>query len=367
MKKAPSILVIDDEPDNFDVVESFLNNLNCQLHYAARGKTALEMLEVFRPDVILLDLMMPELNGLEVCRIIKQDSRWKSVPIIMITALTSKEDMAACLDAGASDFLSKPVNGVELRARVKSMIRMKQQYDDLESLLQTREDMVRMIVHDLRNPLTTIMLSSSMLDDANLSIERKKEKIERLTRSSHRLQSLIDSLLLMAKIEAGKMVLKYTSTNLNQMCLALAEDFEAIAAQKNLEIIVQLPEDSQSNLESPQVNVDISIFRRILDNLLSNSIKFSPSNNQIIISVEYPESGGANISVADRGIGTTDEMKLVIFDKYEIGTPVQNTAQLGLGLAFCKLAIEAHGGSISVKNNEPQGSIFTIAIPQHNN
>lgn len=367
MKKAPSILVIDDEPDNFDVVESLLDNVNCQLSYASSGRIALEKLKVLQPDVILLDVMMPELNGIEVCRIIKQDSRWKSVPIIMITALTSKEDMALCLEAGASDFLSKPVNGVELRARVKSMIRMKQQYDDLESLLQTREDMVRMIVHDLRNPLTTIMLSSSLLGDPNLSETRRKEKVDRLTRSTHRLQSLIDSLLLMAKIESGKMVLKYTSTNLNRMCLALAEDFEAIAAQKNLEIIVQLPEDSHANPESQQVttniDVDISMFRRILDNLLSNSIKFSPSNNQIIVSVEYPESGGANISVADRGIGTTDEMKLVIFDKYEIGQPVQNTAQLGLGLAFCKLAIEAHGGSISVKNNEPQGSIFTIAIP----
>jgi signal transduction histidine kinase len=364
MKNAPSILVIDDEPDNFDVVESLLDNVNCQLSYASSGRIALTRLEVLQPDVILLDVMMPGLNGIEVCRIIKQDPRWKAVPIIMITALTSKQDMALCLEAGASDFLSKPVNGVELRARVKSMIRMKQQYDDLQSLLQTREDMVRMIVHDLRNPLSTIILSATLLGDPALSEVRKAEKIARLNRSTQRLQSLIDSLLLMAKLESGKMVLKYTSINLNQMCLALAEDFEAIAAQKNLEIIVQLPEDSH---ESSQVNVDVSMFRRILDNLLSNSIKFSPSNNQIIISVEYPESGGANISVADRGIGTTDEMKLVIFDKYEIGTPVQNTAQLGLGLAFCKLAIEAHGGSIFVKDNQPQGSIFTIAIPQHNN
>ena len=367
MKNAPSILVIDDEPDNFDVVESLLDKVNCQLSYASSGRIALERLEVLQPDVILLDVMMPGLNGIEVCRIIKQDPRWKSVPIIMITALTSKQDMALCLESGASDFLSKPVNGVELRARVKSMIRMKQQYDDLQSLLQTREDMVRMIVHDLRNPLSTIILSATFLGDPALSEVRKAERIARLNRSSQRLQSLIDSLLLMAKLESGKMVLKYTSINLNQMCLALAEDFEAIAAQKNLEIIVQLPEDSHANPESSQVNVDVSMFRRILDNLLSNSIKFSPSNNQIIVSVEYPESGGANISVIDRGIGTTDEMKLVIFDNYEIGTPVQNTAQLGLGLAFCKLAIEAHGGSISVKNNEPQGSIFTIAIPQHNN
>ncbi len=356
MKNYPSILIVDDEPNNFDVIEALLDNEDYDLNYASSGYKALERLEIFHPDVILLDVMMPELNGIDVCKKIKSNPQWKAIPIIMVTALTSKEDMAQCLDAGASDFLSKPVNGLELRARIKSMIRIKQQYDDLQSLLQMREDMVHMIVHDLRNPLTTILLSSELLSDPHLPESRKPEKIERITRSGHRLQSLIDSLLIMAKIEAGKMVLKYTSADLNKMCVSVVEDFEAIASQKKLELGLNLP-------ESKLVNIDLPVFRRILDNLLSNAIKFSPANSQITVSVKYPEIGGASISVADMGVGISDGKKSVIFEKYEIGTPIQSTAQLGLGLAFCKLAIEAHGGSITVQDNEPNGAIFTISIP----
>lgn len=357
MKDNSSILIVDDEPNNFDVIEALLDCENYDLNYASSGHKALERLEIFHPDVILLDVMMPELNGIEVCKKIKANPLWKSIPIIMVTALTSKEDMAQCLDAGASDFLSKPVNGLELRARIKSMIRIKQQYDDLQTLLQMREDMVHMIVHDLRNPLTTILLSADLLSDPALPEHRKPEKIERITRGGHRLQSLIDSLLLMAKIEAGKMVLKYTNADLNQICLSLVEDFEAIAIQKKLKLCLNLP------AEIKPVNIDLPVFRRILDNLLSNSIKFSPANSQIVISVEYPEIGGVNISVADMGVGINEDIKSMIFEKYEIGTLVPNTSQLGLGLAFCKLAIEAHGGNITVQNNEPKGSIFTISIP----
>ncbi|MBD2176582.1 hybrid sensor histidine kinase/response regulator [Pseudanabaena sp. FACHB-1998] len=360
MKMQPSILVVDDEPNNFDVIEALLDDDEYQLNYASSGLKAIERLDSLLPDVILLDVMMPELNGIDVCKKITQNPRWKMIPIIMVTALTAKEDMVACLAAGASDFLSKPVNGVELRARIKSMIRIKQQYDELETLMQSREDMVNMIVHDLRTPLTTILLSAELLNDPNMPEIRKPEKLERITRGGQRLQSLIDSLLMMAKLEAGKMVLKYTSTDLHQLCSSLITDFEVIAAQKKLSLSISLPE---VNEERPKVKVDVPIFRRILDNLLSNAIKFSPSNSSIQVILSYPESGGATISVADMGRGIDESMKSVIFEKYEIGAPVKNTSQLGLGLAFCKLAIEAHGGTIAAENNQPNGSIFTITIP----
>ncbi|MDY6902177.1 MAG: response regulator, partial [Cyanobacteriota bacterium] len=138
MKKA-SILVIDDEPDNFDVIETLLSlnlnkassreNYDYQLYYVANGEEAILSLDTFEPDIILLDVMMPGIDGIEVCGRIKAMSKWQSVPIIMVTALNSKEDLANCLKVGADDFISKPVNGVELRARVNSMLRIKHQYD----------------------------------------------------------------------------------------------------------------------------------------------------------------------------------------------------------------------------------------------
>ena len=127
-----SVLIIDDVADNFDVIESILSNQDYQLHYAANGQDAIANLDIFQPDLILLDVMMPIMDGYEVCERIKALSKWQAVPIIMVTALNSKEDIAKCLNAGANDFISKPLNSLEFKARVHSMLRIKEQHDRLE-------------------------------------------------------------------------------------------------------------------------------------------------------------------------------------------------------------------------------------------
>jgi diguanylate cyclase (GGDEF)-like protein len=147
----PSILVVDDEPDNFDVIETLLSNgedvdqdnQDYHLHYAANGRDAIAALDVFQPDLILLDVMMPEMDGIEVCKRIKAMPKWSPVPIIMVTALTAKKDLAQCLFAGADDFISKPVNRLEIMARVKSMIRIHQQYKQLAEFNTKLESMVQ--------------------------------------------------------------------------------------------------------------------------------------------------------------------------------------------------------------------------------
>lgn len=132
----PSILVIDDEPRNFDVIESLLSIQNYDLHYASTGKEALESLALMSIDLILLDVMMPEMDGIEVCYQIKAKPQWQSIPIIMVTASTAKEDLAQCLNVGADDFISKPVHSLELRARVHSMLRIKKQFDEIQMALK---------------------------------------------------------------------------------------------------------------------------------------------------------------------------------------------------------------------------------------
>jgi two-component system, sensor histidine kinase and response regulator len=149
-----SILIVDDEPDNFDVIEALLPSESYKLHYASCGEDAITSLEKFDPDVILLDVMMPGLNGVEVCRRIKLMSEWQAVPIIMVTALSSKEDLARCLAAGADDFVNKPVNGLELRARVNSMLRIKKQHDRIQSFSKLQ----RNNIHSLANNLNEIRL-----------------------------------------------------------------------------------------------------------------------------------------------------------------------------------------------------------------
>lgn len=359
MKLPASILVIDDEPDNFDVIETLLHDQGYQLNYAPTGQRALDRLDNFQPDVILLDVMMPDLDGIEVCQRIKGNPRWQAVPIIIVTALTAKEDLARCLEAGADDFISKPINGTELRARVSSMLRIKQQYDDLQGLLKLREDMVNMIVHDRRNPLASIILATDILHFPKLSPQKQQQKIEQIVSSTDQLQILIDSLLLMAKLESGKMVLNCTEVDLRTLCVSAVEDVKVIAAQKDLKLVSNLPETESF------ITVDAPIFRRVLDNLLSNAIKFSPTNSQILLNVEYLDWGGARVQVADFGPGVSQDLQQSIFEKYEIGKVMPQVSQIGLGLAFCKMAIEAHQGRILVEDNQPRGTIFTVFLQKN--
>jgi len=141
----PSILVIDDESDNFDVIETLLSNQDYHLEYIDNGYDALSSLDVLNPDLILLDVMMPGLDGIEVCQQIKARPEWQNIPVIMVTALAAKEDLARCLEAGADDFISKPVNRFELVARVKSMLRIKKQYDIIKKFSLHQRDSINIL------------------------------------------------------------------------------------------------------------------------------------------------------------------------------------------------------------------------------
>ncbi|MFN5854414.1 MAG: diguanylate cyclase domain-containing protein, partial [Pseudanabaenaceae cyanobacterium] len=164
-----SILIVDDEPDNFDVIETFLSDQEYELHYAASGQDGINILEDLKPDLILLDVMMPGMDGIEVCQRIKAIREWESLPIIIVTSLTSKKDLAECLNAGADDFITKPVNRLELRARVKSMLRIRHQYQELatfntrlESLVQERTAQLHQMI--FQDGLTQLPSRASFLE-----------------------------------------------------------------------------------------------------------------------------------------------------------------------------------------------------------
>ncbi len=389
-----SILVVDDEPRGFDVIEAQLYREGYNLTYASSGIEALSRLETIEPDVILLDVMMPQMDGIEVCRRLKSDANCKHIPIIMVTALSSKEDLARALDAGADDFLTKPVNGVELRARVRSMLRIKHQYDALQATLTLREDLSNMIVHDLRNPLTRIIASSSfLLDDSDLEAEDLRS-IELIASAGRQLNSMINDLLIQAKMQSGKMVLHRSAIDFNELITESLSEFKSVAQSKNIQLKSQLSETSS------KISVDANLIRRLIDNLLSNAYKFSPKGSTITIQVDYlerrvegtekeedlsgdtsrnisvknfspaslnssavlPVSEQATIRVADQGFGISEDLKQRIFDKYEVGKLIQGVSQLGLGLAFCKMVVEAHSGKIWVEDNQPRGSVFIVVL-----
>ncbi|WP_055074663.1 EAL domain-containing protein [Pseudanabaena sp. 'Roaring Creek'] len=186
----PSILVVDDEPDNFDVIEAHLSfseelgekSDNYQLHYAANGKHAIACLDAVEPDLILLDVMMPEMDGFEVCKCIKAMPQWRTVPIIMVTALTGKKDLAQCLFAGADDFISKPVNRLELSARVRSMIRIHQQYQQLavfntqlEAMVQQRTSQLQAMIFE--DALTKLPSRTWLIDQLSQRLRLEESSL----------------------------------------------------------------------------------------------------------------------------------------------------------------------------------------------
>nr|WP_225902680.1 hybrid sensor histidine kinase/response regulator [Pseudanabaena sp. PCC 6802] len=352
-----TLLVVDDEPDNFDVIDILLFKEGYQLYHVQSGQAALEFLNRQLPDVIILDVMMSEMDGLQVCKILKANPQWRHIPILIVTALVAKEDLARCLDAGADDFLSKPVNGLELRARVNSMLRIKQQYDAIQLALKLKEDMTSAIIHDLRNPMTNIQLACDLLAAANLP-DKPRKKVAQIATAIQRLRSLVDDILIVARIEAGKLSLNLSEVDLADMGAQVLADFEEIATDKRIQLVGNLPETGTC------LQLDANLVRRTIDNLLANAIKFSPPASQIKLQVDYPKFGAcqARIAVFDAGPGVSEAKRQVIFERYEVGTPIGGVPQIGLGLSFCKMVAEAHGGCIFVESNQPVGSIFTVEL-----
>lgn len=354
-----SILVVDDEEDGFEVIEGILIKENYALYYVRSGVEALQFLGHSTVDVILLDVMMPGMDGLEVCRQIKGNPKGNFIPIIMCTALSAKQDLANGLASGADDFISKPISAIELRARIRSMLRIKQQHDALQESLQVRDDMANMIVHDLRHPLAAIFLACEILNLLELPQpyrDRVVEKADQIMRSGQRLNSMINDLLLLAKMEAGQLMLHRESIDLYALGTLLLADMQPVAEALQITLAKDFPNSSVTIL------ADHVLIYRVVSNLLSNAIKFSPSGSSVILKIEAMSPPHAKIQVIDQGMGIKDEFKQTIFGKFVVGEVIDRAAQTGLGLTFCKMAIEAHNGTIRVEDNLPQGAIFTIEI-----
>ena len=228
-----------------------------------------------------------------------------------------------------------------------------------EETLELREDMSNMIVHDLRTPLTTITLAAGMINKYGDRVGQRAlivRKAGQILDSAKQLEKMIDNLLFMAKLESGKMLFNLIPTDLHHLGSGVIADFELIANARDIELRSELPNLGQT------IPVDATILRRIIDNLMSNAIKFSPVGGQVTLSLEYLPESHFRVKVTDTGTGISEAEKQKIFQKFEIGSLKKNVSQTGLGLAFCKMAVEAQGGTLAIADNHPQGVIFIIEI-----
>ncbi len=366
-----SILIVDDEPDNFDVIEALLPSENYELHYANCGEDAIASLEKFDPDVILLDVMMPGLNGIEVCKQIKLMSEWQAVPIIMVTALSGKEDLARCLAAGADDFVNKPVNGLELRARVNSMLRIKKQHDRIQSFSKLQ----RNNIHSLSNNLNEIRLDLAVgfpnefnpaLNIISDSIEHLRKNIEHLSladtlhilessdRSAQKLHKLIKKfwfyLQLILEIPGSQhqdiSIPKFIiEENLKQRFQGLPVPSDLVCEIEDAILAVSLDRTEcifnellDHVFDNCQANLHLTIYGQTIDNIFHLSISNCQENTI--------------------GSSTSEISKLIQFNPSE-----DEDRELPIGLKIVKKMIEIYDGIFLISSSSQEEISIYVTLP----
>lgn len=360
MSNRPHLLVVDDEEITRLSYAGLLSAENYRVDSVADGETALEQVRRNPPDAILLDLMMPGLDGLEVCRRIKGDPTLGFIPIVLITALTDPRQQFTAIEAGADDFLTKPVSGLELRTRVRSMLRIKKQYEDVHRLMKLREDLVHMIIHDMRSPMQMIEgLSEIMLRYGSLP-EQTTQDVASIQAHAARLRSFVDEILMIAKMEDDRIAVNRMPTDLHELLERSTRNWSTLLATHQQTL----------RLESPAGlvrQVDQDLIQRIIDNLISNAVKFSPKNATITvrwIGNTQARDPSFQLEVEDEGPGIPPEERDRIFQKFAVlEVRKRGLRQIGLGLTFCKMAAEAHGGHIAVDQGRRGGSLFRVRFP----
>jgi two-component system, sensor histidine kinase and response regulator len=372
---APLILVADDVSANVELLFDQLHVLGFRAIAASDGPSALAACFEHRPDLCILDVSMPagELGcddrstGFEVCRRIKRDPRTARIPVIFVTALNDTTDRVKAIEAGGDDFLTKPHNRLVLGARVRSLLKLKAATDALEEsarkmkeLEKLRDDLMKMIVHDLKSPLTSVLATIEMLMDGDfgeLSAEQKKALGDSEAKAED-LLALIEDLLEVRRIEETALTLQLDPLAPGALLTEVVHEWEHRFQQDGATASIDVADDT------PVFHADKQLIKRVIGNLIQNALTHSAHAVTLHLSVRK-DGGGVLFTVADNGPGIPPEYHELIFRKFEqVRTPnVPRVRSSGLGLAFCKLVVESHAGRIWVQSEEGRGSAFHFSLP----
>ena len=359
------LLVVDDLMDNARLIEAILKEGGyTQVQIKTTGKTALASIDTNPPDLVLLDVMMPGMDGYDVTQRIRENQDLPFIPILLITAY-DQPSIVKGLDIGADEFIRKPVKVEELLARVRSLLRLKHSIDERDRTARMREDFVSRLTHDLRTPLVAADLVLGLLLDTPFEDQKPKEVTEALhslARSNQNLLELVNNLLQVYRFEAGKQRLNFSSVGLGSIVKNVARDLYPLAQKKGL----QLNLDIEPIL--PIVMGDRLELQRVVTNLVSNAIKFTDhgSINLTLYSQPAPTCGPAAppyviLEVKDTGIGISVEDQPFLFERFRPGQ--HHRAGSGLGLHLSQYIVQAHGGDIRVESEQHQGSCFFVRFP----
>ena len=361
------ILIVDDVMSNVLLLKVLLTNEKFAIATASNGRQALEQVEKENPDLVLLDVMMPDMSGFEVAQHLKSNPNTADIPIIFLTALNSTADIVKGFQVGANDFISKPFNKEELIIRVTQQISLVaakrlilSKTEELQRTIAGRDKLYSVIAHDLRSPMGSIKMVLNMLI-LNLPSEKiGAEMYELLTMANQTTEdvfSLLDNLLKWTKSQIGKLNVVYQDVDLVEVTDGVIEIFSMVASLKKIRIHEMKP-------EKMMVNADIDMLKTVVRNLLSNAIKFSKENSEVLVKMEEVD-GMAVVSVQDYGCGISEEgqKKLLHTDTHFSTFGTNNEEGSGLGLLLCKDFVVKNGGKLWFTSKEGEGSIFSFSIP----
>jgi DNA-binding response OmpR family regulator/anti-sigma regulatory factor (Ser/Thr protein kinase) len=370
-----TVLIVDDMEINRTLLQDYVTTLGHTTILAENGREGLSKVKQYNPDMVLVDIKMPVMDGYAVLKSLKGDPKTQDLPVIVISGIDDLDSVVRCIEMGAYDYLIKPFKPALLRARLTAGLREKRRkdhekqlytdlvesYEALRRSENTRDSLAHMIVHDLNNPLTVIMgriqfLQMLTLDEAP-DREQLLKGLQAAFTASGEMASLIRSILDVSKLEAGQMPVELRDLNATDLAVDVYEQMSTHAEQAHSEL------SFESESDGIFVSADQDLLSRILQNLLHNALKYAGDGSQVRLWVNKNERQ-VTFSVSDNGPGIPEPYRPRIFDKYfQIKASPKGKLGVGLGLAFCKMATEAQGGEIRVEvGEEGKGATFIVTL-----
>jgi signal transduction histidine kinase len=387
-----SVLIVDDTMYNIQLLSLMLIKQGYQVEQATNGTEALDKATKQIPDIILLDIRMPDIDGYEVCKILKANPKTQAIPIIFISSIEEPSEKVEAFSVGGVDYISKPFQLIEVLARIETHLRLcslqrklQEQNEQLQlsatvlerSLRQERElsemktNFISVVSHEFRTPLTTIQSASELLEYYEWTKEEKTEQLHQIQSEVKHMTALMEDVLFLSRTNSNKSKLNLTEFDLLKFCGQLLRQMQKTFGQNyNLHSFFQdlLNNISIDNLhlqnEIPElvVKMDEKLLRQILSNLLTNAIKYSPKNRDIDIKIIVDQQNVTFI-VVDHGIGIPEEDLAHLFSAFHRGKNVGILPGTGLGLSIVKNCVDIHNGSISVQSQLNIGTEFAVVLP----
>lgn len=353
------ILVIDDNLNNLQVTAKLLKDRGFLISLALDGVSALTLLDAITPDLILLDIMMPEMDGIEVCKMIKQKQKLKDIPIIFLTAKTETEDLIAGFEVGGVDYITKPFNQNELLVRVKTHLELAFSRKKIIELNQTRDKLYSIIAHDIRAPLNNITSTIDAIIEGNLDPSSCSflEIFRLLEVSTKETSNLLNNLLEWTKFQGSSIATTPNNNKIYPLLLECVQLYKSAAQDKEITIKIDIPENTEAYF-------DIVTIHTVFRNLISNAIKFTPEKGTILLTSEI-KGNMLIVNVHDSGVGMSPETIHKIFQKKEHYTSLgtKNEHGTGFGLVVINDFVEKNNGKAEVTSKVNEGTIFSVSIP----